>query len=120
MDRDMSLTRFVHDANTIGVIGKLDEGRDEEHAAAWRNPRSCFERSGRAFLEGLANYAEGYERLFQEPLGTHPGIGGPWQATARAVLELLEDDTGRLNPGVLGACVRELAMRAGFIGADLW
>lgn len=82
------------------------------HQAAVYSPDG-FERPILSLATSLAIYAEAHQARYESPIGDDGVLGQDWEVMARALLGLLNGETGRLDCGTVDKAIRAMGTAAG-------
>lgn len=82
------------------------------HDAAKRDPRG-FELPILGMARCLADYADEHHERYGSDIGEDVFLGREWETMARALLGLLNGETGRLDCGLVDKAIRAMGVAAG-------
>jgi hypothetical protein len=102
--------------NHIVDLQRMNAGCGQRHHDAMGHVahEATHEKALSLLLQGLALYAEAYEKRYESKLGTDCVLGEEWLDMARGFTGLLNGELGHLDGGTLDGTIRDLALEAGF------
>lgn len=102
--RTFNSPSFVN--KTTGQVMPNDTGWQTRHMSALAVPRG-FEASITAMIQGWALFADEYRKRSESPIGEDNALGHEWGSVGRAIIMLLNGETGRLDCGTLHGFIRD-------------
>lgn len=99
---DPDLERFMCHTNSSFAV---------RHNEACEHPQK-LERAIVAFCRALNDYARTHLLRYGSPIGEDGVLGQDWEVMARALIGLLNGETGRLDCGTLDKAIRAMAKDA--------
>ncbi len=79
----------------------------DQHFVTMNAPNSPHERAIVALIEGFTQYRHAHEELHGATIGTSDYVLSPaWTAIGKAIITLLNGETGNLDCGTLDAVIR--------------
>ena len=117
---------MTQDTNTTAAHYPIDwtckspdtAGWKSRHIAAIRAPRLGFERAIVRGIRSWLEYAQAHKRRYESGIGKDGHLGEIWAAQGRALHDLLDGETGRLDCGTLSTIIHR-ALRAEGFGEDV-
>lgn len=83
------------------------------HVASWANPRPGFESAIVSGYRALSEFATAHLEAYGSKIGEDYVLGEHWRDMARALLGMLNGESGRLDCGTIDSAIRELAAAHG-------
>lgn len=78
------------------------------------NPKKIMEQAIVHACAALRHFGEGHRALYESPIGEDGVLGNYWLGMARALVGMLNGESGRLDCGTVDGSIRDMAREFGF------
>ena len=113
------MASLVANPSVNGNIGNWKQRHNEAITAATRGVHTTFEGPMVRMMTGWATYAADHHNRFESAIGEDYILGVEWLKIGKALLGLLNGETGRLDCGTCDGFIRDTILENGFTEEQL-